>query len=172
MSHEAVTWAMDDAPMLSTDKGRPDTTARNVLQVLAEHADKRGQGARPSVIKIRYRTGFNRRTVQRALRRLEDAGLIKATGVHRDITVYALALHLTRPASDWAELLEEEEQHKEEAKQRQRKARARRAAGSDVASSRRPNVTVSPNTDAVSASVNGVVWWKIPCSRARYACSP
>ena len=49
---------------------------------------------------------------------------------------------------------------------------ASRAAGSDVASSSRPNVTVSPNTDAVSASVNGVVWWKIPCSRARYACRP
>ena len=39
-------------------------------------------------------------------------------------------------------------------------------------SSSRPNVTVSPNTDAVSASVSGVVWWKTPCSRARYACRP
>ena len=41
-----------------------------------------------------------------------------------------------------------------------------------MASSSRPKVTVSPNTDAVSASVSGVVWWKIPCSRARYACRP
>jgi len=49
---------------------------------------------------------------------------------------------------------------------------ARRAAGSDVESSNRPKVTVSPKTDAVSANVSGVVWWKIPCSRARYACRP
>ena len=33
--------------------------------------------------------------------------------------------------------------------------------GRSVASSSRPKVTVSPNTDAVSASVSGVVWWKI-----------
>ena len=31
-------------------------------------------------------------------------------------------------------------------------------------SSSRPNVTVSPNTDAVSASVSGVAWWKTPCA--------
>ena len=33
-------------------------------------------------------------------------------------------------------------------------------------------MTVSPNTDAVSASVNGVLMWNTPCSRARYACRP
>ena len=33
---------------------------------------------------------------------------------------------------------------------------ARRASGSAVSSSNRPNVTVSPNTDAVSARVSGV----------------
>ncbi len=128
MSHEAVTWAMDDAPMLRTEKGKPDTTARNVLQVLAEHADKHGRGARPSVMRLRYRTGYERRTIQRALRRLEEAGLIKATGRHGDVTVYALALHVKRPDSDWTELLEEEEADKAAAKERQRRARARRAA--------------------------------------------
>lgn len=141
MSHEAVTWAMDDAPMLRTEKGKPDSTARNVLQVLAEHANKHGHNARPSVTKIRYRTGYERRTVQRALRRLEEAGLIKATGTHNDVTVYSLALHVKRPASDWTELLEEEERDKEAAKERQRKARARRAAAAAVTHSDAVTVT-------------------------------
>ncbi|WP_413808177.1 helix-turn-helix domain-containing protein [Streptomyces sp. OE57] len=151
MSHEAVTWAMDDAPMLRTEKGRPDTTARGVLQALAEHADKRGRNARPSVVKLRYRTGYDRRTVQRALRRLEDAELIKATGKHHENTVYALALHLTRPASDWAELLEEEEQHKEAAKERQRKARAKRAAAAAVTNT--DAVTVTDSDDVTESGV-------------------
>ncbi|MET9819620.1 helix-turn-helix domain-containing protein [Streptomyces sp. NPDC006355] len=151
MSHEAVSWAMDDAPMLRTEKGKPDTTARNVLQVLAEHADKRGRNARPSVIKIRYRTGYERRTVQRALRRLEDAGLIKATGTHGDVTVYALALHVTRPASDWADLMAEEERDKEAARERQRKARAKRAAAASVT---HPDaVTVTDSNDVTEGGV-------------------
>lgn len=141
MSHEAVTWAMDDAPMLLTEKGKPDTTARNVLQVLAEHADKRGRNARPSVVKLRYRSGYERRTVQRALRRLEEAGLITATGRHHETTVYALALHLSRPAADWAELLKEEAADKEAAKERQRKARAKRAAAAAVTHSDTVTVT-------------------------------
>ncbi|WP_061443821.1 helix-turn-helix domain-containing protein [Streptomyces sp. CCM_MD2014] len=151
MSHEAVTWAMDDAPMLRTEKGKPDSTARNVLQVLAEHANKRGHNARPSVPKIRYRTGYERRTVQRALRRLEDAGLIKATGVHNDVTIYALALHVKRPATDWTELLEEEEQDKAAAKERQRKARAKRAAATAVTHS--DAVTVTDSDDVTEGGV-------------------
>lgn len=151
MSHEAVTWAMDDAPMLRTEKGKPDTTARNVLQVLAEHADKRGHNARPSVVKLRYRTGYERRTVQRALRRLEDAGLIRATGKHHDNTVYALALHLSRPAADWSELLAEEERDKDAAKERQRKARARRAATTAVTDS--DAVTVTDSDDVTEDGV-------------------
>ncbi|MFB7496031.1 helix-turn-helix domain-containing protein [Streptomyces sp. NPDC056161] len=137
--------------MLRTEKGRPDTTARGVLQVLAEHADKRGRNARPSVVKLRYRTGYDRRTVQRALRRLEDAGLIKATGVHHDNTVYALALHLQRPAADWTELLEEEDRQKKAAKDRQRKARARRAAAAAVTHS--DDVTVTDSDDVTEDGV-------------------
>ncbi len=48
---------------------------------------------------------------------------------------------------------------------------ANRSAGSSVWSSRRSKVTVSPNTDAVSASVSGVDWWKIPWGRARWPCT-
>ena len=42
---------------------------------------------------------------------------------------------------------------------------ASRAAGVGEASSRRPKVSASPNTDAVSASVSGVLWWKIALLR-------
>ncbi len=38
-------------------------------------------------------------------------------------------------------------------------------AGVGAASSRRPKVSASPNTEAVSARVSGVCWWKMPCSR-------
>ncbi|MBP5906850.1 helix-turn-helix domain-containing protein [Streptomyces sp. LBUM 1478] len=151
MSHEAVTWAMDDAPMMRTDKGRPDTTSRHVLQALAEHADKRGRDARPSLLKLQYRTGYDRRTVQRALRRLEDGGLIRPTGTHYDCTVYALALHLTRPATDWTELQAEEERQKSAAKDRQRKARAKRAASASVTHA--DGVTVTDSGDVTEEGV-------------------
>jgi hypothetical protein len=45
--------------------------------------------------------------------------------------------------------------------------RFRRSAGSVASARRRPNVTVSPNTEAVSAIVNGVDIWNIPRGRAR-----
>ncbi|MBB5118708.1 helix-turn-helix domain-containing protein [Streptomyces eurocidicus] len=97
MSNEAVKWAMDDAPMLRTDKGKPDTTARHVLQALAEHAHKDGSNAHPSLLRIQYRTGYDRRTVQRAQRRLEDAGLISANGAVRGCTRWKLHLEKRRP---------------------------------------------------------------------------
>ena len=89
MSTEAVTWAMDHAPMLRTEKGKPDTTARHVLQALAEHASPTGTDAHPSVLRIQYRTGFDRVTVQRALRRLEKGGLIErhSSPLHQKVQV-------------------------------------------------------------------------------------
>ena len=41
-----------------------------------------------------------------------------------------------------------------------------RDSGVGAASSSRPNTSVSPNTDAVSASVSGVAMWKTPWPRA------
>ncbi|MGR7002778.1 helix-turn-helix domain-containing protein [Yinghuangia aomiensis] len=125
MSHEAVTWAMDHAPMLRTEKGKPDTTARHVLQVLAEHAHKDGTGARPSVLRIQYRSGYDERTVQRALRRLEDGELIEADGIAANGCVsYKLHLLTRRPESDWAELEEQKERERAAAAERKRKSRA------------------------------------------------
>ncbi|WP_411140282.1 helix-turn-helix domain-containing protein [Streptomyces sp. x-80] len=126
MSTEAVKWAMDDAPMLRTPAGKPDATARHVLQALAEHADKAGRNAHPSVSRLQYRTGYDRRTVQRALRRLEDAKLISADGAVKDRTRWKLALHLVRPASDWDEIERAEEASRTAAAERQRRSRAKR----------------------------------------------
>jgi len=125
VSTEAVKWAMDDAPMLLTEKGKPDTTSRHVLQALAEHAHKDGSNARPSVLRIQYRTGFDRRTVQRALRRLEDAKLITAEGVVYGCTKWRLSLQMVRPESDWTLLELEEEKLREAAAERKRRSRAK-----------------------------------------------
>lgn len=147
MSTEAVKWAMDDAPMLRTDKGKPDTTSRHVLQALAEHAHRDGSGARPSVLRIQYRTGYDRRTVQRALRRLEDGGLIEATGVTNGCTVYRLNLAAHRPATDWAALEEEEEQVRQATAARVRRHREKkRVTHSD-------DVTVTPSNGVTEPDV-------------------
>src|SRR5690349_4023008 len=109
---------MDDAPMLRTDKGRPDSTARHVLQVLAEHARSDGSNSHPSVLRIQYRTGYDERTVQRALRRLEAGGLIKQQGTVQGRKRWRLQLHLQRPEFDWAELEAEAEEAKKQAAER------------------------------------------------------
>ncbi len=131
MSYQAVEWAMRDAPMLLTEKGRPDTTARHVLAALAEHAHPDGSEARPAIVTLQHRTGYDRRTVQRALRRLETAGLIRDEGTKYDCTIYRLAMHLMRPASDLEELKADEMRQKEASAERQRRSRARRVTHSD-----------------------------------------
>lgn len=146
MSIEAVTWAMDDAPMLLTDKGKPDTTARGVLQALAEHAHKDGGGAHPSVLRLQYRTGYDRRTVQRALRRLEVGSLIVATGETNGRTIWKLALHLKRPESDWSDLERLEEDERKAAAERKRRSRSKQVTHS-------ASVTV---TDSASVTDGGV----------------
>jgi hypothetical protein len=123
VSNEAVTWAMDHAPMLRTDKGKPDTTARHVLQVLAEHASPTGGSAHPSVLRIQYRTGYDRTTVQRALRRLESGKLIEKDGTVDGRTRYQLAMHLLRLSSDWEALEREENDFRSAAAERKRRSR-------------------------------------------------
>ncbi|WP_326700236.1 helix-turn-helix domain-containing protein [Streptomyces sp. NBC_01754] len=153
MSHEAVKWAMDDAPMLLTDKGKPDTTARGVLQALAEHAHKDGSGAHPSVLRLQYRTGYDRRTVQRALRRNEAGNLIKATGETNGRTIWKLALHLKRPESDWADLERLEDEERASAAERKRRSRAKAVTHSpSVTVTHSPSVTDGGVTHSASVS--------------------
>jgi DNA-binding transcriptional ArsR family regulator len=116
---------MDRAPMPRTEKGKPDTTARHVLQVLAEHASPAGTDAHPSVLRIQYRTGYDRTTVQRALRRLEKAGLIAKDGTREGRTCYKLALELLRPQADWSDLEREEDDFRAAAAERKRRSRSK-----------------------------------------------
>jgi DNA-binding Lrp family transcriptional regulator len=139
--------------MLLTEKGKPDTTARHVLAVLAECAQPDGSEARPSITTLQYRTGYDRRTVQRALRRLEDGGLIKAEGLKYGCTSYRLLLHVKRPASDWEALQKDEERQREMDAERQRRSRARRVTHSnDVTVTDAECVTGTDVTDADDVS--------------------
>lgn len=132
MSREAVKWAMDDAPMLFTEKGKPDTTARHILAVLAEHANPL---AYPSRQQIRFRTGYDERTIQRALARLEDEGLIKREGAKNGCPMWSMALHRKRPASDREQLKAEAEAKKVATAKRVAAYRARKAAEAQVTGS-------------------------------------
>ena len=131
MSNEAVTWAMDDAPMLRTEKGKPDTTARHVLQALAEHAKSDGTNSHPSVLRIQYRTGYDRTTVQRALRRLESGALIVRDGTTEGRARWKLAMELHRPESDWADLEREEDDFRTAAAERKRRSRSKTVTHSE-----------------------------------------
>ncbi|MFD3638260.1 helix-turn-helix domain-containing protein [Streptomyces griseus] len=124
MSTKAVDWAMDKAPMPRTEKGKPDTTARHVLQVLAEHAEPDGTNAHPSVLRIQFRSGYDRSTIQRALRRLETAQLISKDGVRDGRTRWRLSMHMERPESDWADLEREEDDFRAAAAERKRRSRS------------------------------------------------
>jgi len=68
-------------PIVNTQTGeigRQETAARLVLLVLADYAsDDNDPIARPSVETVTKETNLSRRTVQRALRTLEEAGLIE-----------------------------------------------------------------------------------------------
>ncbi|MCY0916983.1 hypothetical protein OS965_02180 [Streptomyces sp. H27-G5] len=130
MSTEAMNWAMDDAPMSRTEKGKPDTTGRHILQVLAEHARSDGSNSHPSILRIQYRTGYDRTTVQRALRRLEKAALIERDGTVDGRTRWQLAMGMVRPATDWADLEREENEYRAAAAGRKRRSRSKEVTDS------------------------------------------
>lgn len=56
-----------------------DSSLKFTLLALADHADHAGGNARPSVGLIAWKTGADRRTIQRHLRQLESLNLIEAT---------------------------------------------------------------------------------------------
>jgi len=67
--------------------------ARLVLLVLADHAKEDGTGAWPAVATIAREARMSKRGVRYALRRLEEEGLITATGVSRaETTVWRITL--------------------------------------------------------------------------------
>lgn len=153
MSNEAVDWAMDHAPMLRTDKGKPDTTARHVLQALAEHASPTGANSHPSLIRTQYRTGYDRSTVQRALRRLEAGKLIEKDGTVDGRTRWKLAMHLRRPPVDWEALEREENEFRSAAAERKRRSRQKSVThGTPVTVTHAKAVTVT-HAESVTGDV-------------------
>lgn len=137
--------------MLRTEKGKADTTARHVLQVLAEHAHKDGTGARPSLLRIEYRSGHDERTIRRALRRLECGGLIEPDGVAASGCVsYRLHLSRRRPDSDLEELKAKRERERAATAERVRRHRTRVTDAESVTETASESVTGPEVTDAES----------------------
>lgn len=137
MSWQAVQWALNDSPMLLTGKGNPDTTARQVLAVLAEHADEHGGNAHPSVLRIRYKTGFDERTIQRALLRMERAEIIRRNGFVHGCVRWRLAMALRRPDTDWTDLEAAADAIRQTESER-RAARRNRAKPTDASGTENP----------------------------------
>jgi hypothetical protein len=152
-----VNWALYEAPMLLTDKGKPDSTARQVLVVLGEHANEQGRNAHPSVLRIRYATGLDDRTIERALLRLERGSLIEASGrTYSGTRRWTLAMHLVRSSGIWDEMVADAEAVKqlESARRKDRRNRSTSISSGDVrdSASRRPGVSV-PMSGTQSADI-------------------
>jgi hypothetical protein len=144
---------MDQAPMLRTDKGKPDTTARHVLQVLAEHARPDGTNSHPSVLRVQYRTGYDRTTVQRAFRRLENGGLITRAGSVDGRTKWTLSVSLRRPESDWSDLEREEDEFRAAAAERKRRSRSKGVTNSESVTVTDGNGVTVTDAESVTTDV-------------------
>jgi hypothetical protein len=96
----AIKWARE-APVVRRADGKPDSTAHHVLLTLATYADKEGR-ARPSVAALADATTLADDTVMDALRRLEDAALIKSEGAYGGTgpDVWVLAMDTVRSDGD------------------------------------------------------------------------
>jgi hypothetical protein len=117
--------------MLMTEKGKPDSTARQVLGILAEKANEQGRNSHPSVLRIRYATGLDDRTIERALLRLERGKLIEDAGrTYSGTRRWNLAMHRVRGQSEWDDLVADAEAAKQLESDR-RKARRHRATSAD-----------------------------------------
>ena len=76
MSVEAISWALNLAPVPADRNGQPSSACKFVLVGLANHAGPDGTGAFPAVATLVRYTGLSERTVQTCLDRLEAAGVI------------------------------------------------------------------------------------------------
>ena len=76
MSVEAISWALNLAPVPADRGGQPSSACKFVLVGLANHAGPDGTGAFPSVATLVRYTGLSERTVRTCLDRLEAAAII------------------------------------------------------------------------------------------------
>ena len=77
MSVEAISWALNLAPVPADRGGQPSSACKFVLVGLANHAGPDGTGAFPSVATLVRYTGLAERTVRTCLDRLQAAGVIQ-----------------------------------------------------------------------------------------------
>jgi Helix-turn-helix domain len=78
VSVEAISWALNVAPVPADRGGQPSSACKFVLVGLANHAGPDGTGAFPSVATLVRYTGLSERTVRMCLDRLEAAAIISA----------------------------------------------------------------------------------------------
>lgn len=76
MSVEALSWALNLAPVPADTGGKPNSACAFVLAGLANHANPDGTAAFPSVDTLVRYTRLSERTVRTALDRLEATGVI------------------------------------------------------------------------------------------------
>ena len=76
MSVEAISWALNLAPVPADRGGQPSSACKFVLVGLANHAGPVGAGAFPSAATLVRYTGLSERTVRTCLDRLEAEGII------------------------------------------------------------------------------------------------
>ncbi len=77
MSVEAISWALNLAPVPADRGGQASSACKFVLVGLANHAGPDGSGAFPSVATLVRYTGLSERTVRTCLDRLEGQGIIR-----------------------------------------------------------------------------------------------
>ena len=76
MSVEAISWALNLAPVPADRGGQPSSACKFVLVGLANHAGPDGIGAFPSVATLVRYTGLAERTVRTCVDRLQAAGIV------------------------------------------------------------------------------------------------
>jgi Helix-turn-helix domain len=76
VSVEAISWALNLAPVPADQGGQPSSACKFVLVGLANHAGPDGTAAFPSVATLVRYTGLSERTVRTCLDRLAAAGII------------------------------------------------------------------------------------------------
>jgi DNA-binding transcriptional regulator PaaX len=80
VSVEAISWALNLAPVPADRGGQPSSACKFVLVGLANHAGPDGTGAFPSLARLVRYTGLSERTVRTCLDRLAAEGIISPCG--------------------------------------------------------------------------------------------
>jgi hypothetical protein len=155
VSYEAVQWALYEAPMLRTPSGEPDTTARLVLVARAERADKKGRDSYAGPADVAKATGYDERTVKRADRRLEKAGLLIRDGYSRHGTT-RWHLDMSQTQCESSPVDERAERQRKANAERQRRFQERRRSAAEGTQPIEVDVSTKIGITALNAVSNAV----------------